>query len=985
MCASAPLSSALVGRDHELSILRERLAAAIGGHGSLVLIGGEAGIGKTALAETLCHEATARGALMLAGRCYDLSETPPYGPWADLFGRYQQGDGPPLPDGFARPGAVGVVTSQGALFQAVQDFFATLAVSHTGGVLPLVLHIEDLHWADPASLDLLRAVARPLPALPLLLLATYRADELPPAHPLARLLPAIVRESPVTRLDLRPLRADDVAALVAGRYRLTDEGTARLAAYAHRRSEGNPLFLGELLRTLEEEEVVQRTSAGWTLGFLTNVRVPPLLRQIIEGRTARLDEEARRRLAIAAVLGQEVPLPLWADVAAVTEDALLPAIAQATAARLAEATEDGVGVRFVHALIREALYEGMSPPARRRVHRAAGEALAAGRDPDPDAVASHFRRAGDDRALPWLLRAGERAQGAYAWATAAARFEAALALMERGDSDVGERGWLLLRLSGLLGYVDIAKARAAADEAVTLATVANDGALAAFSRLQRGSLACLTGDVADGLPEMEAGAAALAALSDVERAHLATYAAAIDAPTLLPEGRGTVVLWRAYVGRYREARELGERLVAEAAGGEAMPQSVSSGCFGLGDTYAMLGLPDQAAAMYARAHDAYRRAGHHFLAAIMSSREMQAVALPYRTEDIAGRRRLAEWAELEWVRASRAVPASVPQRFPRLPLLVLEGQWEEAERLASAGSAEVGGSIAFRTSVLKYLGALSRLRGDAERAGWAVRQLLPAGAATVLGAVVYVDWAMAVQRVAVALALDAGDRQSAKEWLEAHDRWLAWSGAVCGQSEGAALWAQYYRQAGDRDKAYQHAQSALAHAAEPRQPLALLATHRLLGELDTGAGRQTQAATHLDAALTLADACAAPYERALTLLALAELRAASGDAAAAASRLEGVRAICEPLSARPALARADALAARIAARESTPPAFPVGLSAREIEVLRLMASGHTNREIADVLFLSVHTVSAHIRTILAKTDADNRTAAAAFARRHGLA
>ncbi len=180
MCASAPLSSALVGRDHELSILRERLAAAIGGHGSLVLIGGEAGIGKTALAETLCHEATARGALMLAGRCYDLSETPPYGPWADLFGRYQQGDGPPLPDGFARPGAVGVVTSQGALFQAVQDFFATLAVSHTGGVLPL------------------------------LLLAAYRADELPPAHPLARLLSAIVRESPVTRLDLRPLRADDV-------------------------------------------------------------------------------------------------------------------------------------------------------------------------------------------------------------------------------------------------------------------------------------------------------------------------------------------------------------------------------------------------------------------------------------------------------------------------------------------------------------------------------------------------------------------------------------------------------------------------------------------------------------------------------------------------------------------------------------------------------------------------------------------------------
>lgn len=127
-----------------------------------------------------------------------------------------------------------------------------------------------------------------------------------------------------------------------------------------------------------------------------------------------------------------------------------------------------------------------------------------------------------------------------------------------------------------------------------------------------------------------------------------------------------------------------------------------------------------------------------------------------------------------------------------------------------------------------------------------------------------------------------------------------------------------------------------------------------------------------------------PYERALTLLALAELHAAAGDAAAARG-LDAARAICEPLGARPALARADALAARIAATEDARSAFPAGLSPREIEVLRLIAGGHTNREIADALSLSVHTVSAHVRTILAKTAADNRTAAAAFARRHGLA
>jgi len=261
----------------------------------------------------------------------------------------------------------------------------------------------------------------------------------------------------------------------------------------------------------------------------------------------------------------------------------------------------------------------------------------------------------------------------------------------------------------------------------------------------------------------------------------------------------------------------------------------------------------------------------------------------------------------------------------------------------------------------------------------------PAGSAAEPGTVVYVDWAMAVQRVAAALALDEGDLPSAKEWIEAHDRWLAWSGAALGQSEGAALWAHYYRQIGDAAAAHAHAEHALAHTAEPRQPLALLAAHRLLGELDTDAGRYVGAARYLDASRKLAEACQAPYERALTLLALAEVRAASGDGAAAASGLDGVRAICEPLGARPALARADALAARIAATEGIRPAFPAGLSAREIEVLRLMAGGHTNREIADVLSLSVHTVSAHVRAILAKTDADNRTAAAAFARRHGLA
>jgi DNA-binding CsgD family transcriptional regulator len=264
-----------------------------------------------------------------------------------------------------------------------------------------------------------------------------------------------------------------------------------------------------------------------------------------------------------------------------------------------------------------------------------------------------------------------------------------------------------------------------------------------------------------------------------------------------------------------------------------------------------------------------------------------------------------------------------------------------------------------------------------------VREHLPEGAASVPGDTRFV--ATAMQRLAATLALEVDDLPTAKEWLDAHDRWLAWSSAVLGRAEGQALWAQYHRQIGDRQAADEHAQRALAAASDPRQPLALIAAHRLLGELATDVSRYADAETHLDASLALADACAAPYERALTLLALAALRAETGEIALARSLIDEARVICEPLAARPALARADALAARLTATPAIPPAYPAGLSAREVEVLRLLTAGCTNREIAAALFLSERTVEVHVRHILTKTRTDNRAAATAFALRNDLA
>ncbi len=431
----------LVGRAREHAFLREHLVGALAGRGSLVLIGGEAGIGKSALAEAVESDALARGALVLLGHCFDLIETPPYGPWTELLDRC-----PPLPELPPRPALLGAVTPAGmpepraARFDAVRDFLLAAAA-----VRPVVLVIEDLHWADPASLDLLRFLARELAGTALLLLATYRAEELHRQHPLYALLPTLVREASAARLDLHPLSDDDLRELVRSRHALAAWDEARLVTYLHGRAGGNPLFAGELLRALEEEGVLHPATAGddgavWRLGDLSAVRVPAFLRQVIDGRLARLGEDAYRLLGLAATIGHQAPLGVWRAVGDSSDEMLADVVERAVAAQVLVETADGLGVRFAHALIREALYEGVPLPRRQIWHRRIGEVLVSSPAPDPDAVASHFRLADDARAAEWLVKAGERAQRAYAWATAIERFAAGLALLDAQNADRSATG-----------------------------------------------------------------------------------------------------------------------------------------------------------------------------------------------------------------------------------------------------------------------------------------------------------------------------------------------------------------------------------------------------------------------------------------------------------------------------------------------------------------------------------------------------------------
>ncbi len=889
----------LVGREREQAILQEQLDQMLSGKGGTVLVGGEAGIGKTTLVEDLSAVAEDAGVLVLWGHAYDLSVTPPYGPWLEIWRQYRAVDDaslPPLPLFIFDADELTKVGSQDALFVQVAEFLRAVAAER-----PLMLVLDDFHWFDQASLDFARFLARQVVNQRLLLVATYRTDELHRRHPLYTLLPLLVREAGAERLEVRPLDKGGHRALIQQHYALADIDRDRLEQYLEDHAEGNPLYAGELLRTLEDAGALFEGEDGWQLGDLEQVRVPPMLRQVIEGRLARLPETTRELLDVAAIIGQDVAFDVWATVAGVDEGALLEAVESAAHAAVLVALSDGSGARFQHALLREALYENVLPLRRRLWHRKTAETLAATRAPDPDQVAYHYQQASDERAVEWLITAGERARRAYVWATAAERWDAALARLTEQQAPVLERVGITMRIALVMRYADPRRAVALLEEAAKLATETSEAGVAILISFLAGLSRFNTGDVRAGMPQIIHSAQAFRELSFEERVGSwvgVHFGASAYELSLV----GSLILMLVNVGRLREANAWGETFRSEPVP-ELLPGQPGSpyadGLSGQANLTALLGQVADARRFADQARVAYRVIGHHWRLAQLLGTELELIQIPYFPEELNERQKLGDEALLA-AREAKGGGGIQHIQLYLLPLLWIEGAWGAALEVVLASDGLQ--NWVQHQYVQHYVAQLGNARGDVAAAQHAITAVLANGPATEPGEVSIVE-ALALQRLAAAMALDAHDLPTARAWLEAHDRWLAWSGAVLGRAEGALGWAQYHHADGDTIQARTAGEQALAQANDPRQPLALIAVHRFLGQLDTEDTQFDAAEDHLGESLKLAEACAAPFERALTLLEMAKLRAARGQRDEARTLLTEVRDICDSLGARPTLER----------------------------------------------------------------------------------
>lgn len=997
----------LVGRQPELEALRARLEEMLAGRGSAAMLAGEAGIGKTALAQAFAAEAAERGAAVLWGSCPEGEWAPPFGPWVEALAalarpadprRLAQDLGPDLPalarllpalraifPGLPAPAPLGAEEERFRLFDAVARWL------QAAGQEPLVLALDDLHWADRDSLNLLRHVARLAPGARLLVLGTYRDPDpdLGPRHPLLQVLAALRRESDYLHLRLRGFSVEEAAEYLARA--AGQELPQALVRAVYEETGGNPFYIREVLRHLLEESKLVRQGGRWEVDFsLRGPGIPEGIRQVLARRLARLSDATNRVLRSAAGFSGGFQLAVLREVADLPEEPLLDCLDEALGAGLLRVVGEAPPTYdFAHAIVRHTLYDALNPDRRARLHRriALGlEQVHADRRQEYAAeLAAQYHASaalpGAEAGIPHALAAAEQARAAYAYERAASFLGVARGLAASAAPEL--RAEILARLA-------IAEAEALMLEA------AQETARQALAQLEEVGLA----------PVRRVGF-----LESIARA--------------LKQGGAPRHAWEPLVRR-------GLALVGEppfpsgaspAAAARSTPEPPPSAVLWARLTL----LLDRFDTILTTPLLVHRWLGH-------DPRAVEILRTSGDEEDYARTLEPTEWSTREETSATLALartwrrPAAAMRALAvaandlalrhadfREAAVVLQDLLAAAERCGSvAGQAE---SLAQMAVLFAGLGRFPEARVAAQRTHQVLARLGPehplqswslwldfvlalyldgdwptiaAQAGRVLE-----DWPERLGSVGLAVAaLAALAHARAGEWREAGRRLDALTPALQrtpstlyghNAAVGLASSCVWETAAVERAAAYQQLALALIAAGVGATPLGshTLAVARmaaLRGEADAAIVWFARARAELEASGQQPLRALADHDEAL-----ARLR--GGHPPAGVARLlEAAAARFHALGMEGWAARAEAACQRFGPA-ALPPArpLPCGLTPREAEVLQLIARGRSTAEIAADLVVSRATVERHITHIYDKIGARGRAAATAFALRHGLA
>jgi DNA-binding CsgD family transcriptional regulator len=969
-------SPGIIGRADELKRLEGALAAAAEARGTAMLIAGEAGIGKTRLVAELSERAHRTGALVMSGRCIDVVGSGlPYLPLVEAL-RPLRG-APALADlglslqeltrlvpELSEPAAV-VPAHQGADSQ-LRLFEETLAVlEHLGAEAPVVLVVEDLHWADRSTLDLVAFLAHAALRQRILLVATYRRDEIDPESTLRRLVAELLRAREAVVLTLEPLERDEVARLL-NTITVAPVPTG-LVNEVYERSEGNPFFAEELLAAARRGEAT----------------LPHALRDVLLQRLAGLDDDTRSVLRVAAAAGRDVPYRLLAAVGAMSEAQLVKALREAVEHDVLVPDQPPGSFRFRHALLAEAVYTTVLPGEREQLHASLARAMI----DEPGLAASsiaaelahHWAAAGRPvEALKTSIDAARDAEAVSGPAEVLRHLERALKLWPQVDDPEAVAG------------VDLAAVLARAAEAAYFAGV---GARAAELMRQAISLADQADAVQLGLLYERLGTFLLpigdreAALSAFERAvELVPEqpASAERVQVLAALGHGLMLC-----GRYPESLAACRRALAISdAIDDDRPALRALAVLGLG--LHQLGRSAQGIECLRRARERAREHG-------AALDELRTYVLLSDVLLLAGRLPEAARDALEGLDAARRLgyerSSGLVMAANAAEAYLAMGSWDRAEELLDDALGVTGG---FRPEGVHIVRAELELgRGELE----AARRHLEASSQAAFEPQSTANYACLLAELALwerrpeeaAAVLERALRSDAPGDVHARGARLC-ALALRAEAELALLTA-VRRDAQDVTEARRRSRQLVARARRSAAGAAAVMPDAVgwlaIAEAEHSRVEGRPSPERWRSAVAVWDELGRPYPAAYCRWRCAEALLAAGSSRmeAAVPAREAQRMASE-LGARLLQGELELLAQRTRldladhdAEEPLDPENALGLTPREREVLQMLARGFTNGEIAAELTISVKTASVHVSHILRKLDVSSRIEAAAIAQR----